>query len=69
MKKSKGDKVMNLKPLLEDVEMNYPYKVVKKLSEGVNSVVYQVVNTHANKQRRLAMKLILNPFENEEKGR
>ena len=67
MKKSDEYKLMN--DLLKDLEMNYPYKVVKKLSEGVNSVVYQVVHTHANKQRRLAMKLILNPFVNEEKGR
>ena len=67
MEKLKEDKLMD--PLLKDLEMNYPYKVVQKLSEGINSVMYQVVHTHAHKQRRLAMKLILNPFENEEKGR
>jgi len=69
MKKTNQAKMMNMEPLLENLEMNYPYKVVKKLGEGVNGTVYQVVHKSVHADRKMAMKLILNPFENGEKAR
>ena len=57
---------MNVEHLLEDFEMNYPYKVVKKLGEATNGVLYQVVHTET--QKKLTVKVMLNPFENQYKG-
>ena len=51
----------------EEIQMNHPYRLIRKIREGPDGIVYTAENLET--KTNFTIKLVLNPFENYERAR